>query len=122
MFPSNPLETCPVVMMVSFCMEGNRFWQGLIPPMLIFGITRAPSIYYINALGLYVGRGSRWGVWGVEYSLLFLAALLLFKISKDQWGEVSAFASMCFFIYIIYQIGPYGRHELNFTETYSVFF
>ncbi len=43
---------------------------------------KPPVILLINALGLPIGGGSRWGVWLVELGLLFLAALLGFKLIK----------------------------------------
>ena len=121
MLPSNPLENLPHRDDGVFLYGGREVLAGHTP-YIDFWDHKGPSIYYINALGLYVGHGSRWGVWGMEYLLLFLTTLLLYKISRDRWGDVSAFASVCFFAYIIFQIGPYNRHESNFTETYSVFF
>jgi 4-amino-4-deoxy-L-arabinose transferase-like glycosyltransferase len=51
---------------------------------------KPPVIFLINALGLLIGGGSRWGVWLVELGLLFLAALLGFKLIKRYLGALPA--------------------------------
>ncbi|HEY2982019.1 MAG TPA: hypothetical protein VGJ22_12620, partial [Anaerolineales bacterium] len=35
--------------------------------------SKPPAIFYLNALALRLGRGSRWGIWTIEFAALLLA-------------------------------------------------
>jgi hypothetical protein len=121
MFPSNPLENLPRRDDGVFLYAGNQILSGH-SPYLSFWDHKGPAIHYINALGLCIGNGSRWGVWGIEYLLVFLTFFILYKTSRFQWGDVTAFIAVSFFAYIMLRAGTYRLHESNYTETYSVFF
>ncbi len=43
---------------------------------------KPPIIYYINALGLAISNGSRWGVWVIEFIVVLLAAYLSFRLLR----------------------------------------
>lgn len=51
---------------------------------------KAPAIYGINALGLLLGRGSTWGVAGIELLLLLTAAMLGYSLLRDAFGAAPA--------------------------------
>ncbi|NCF69048.1 MAG: hypothetical protein GWP61_24065 [Chloroflexi bacterium] len=72
-----------------FLYIGWRMLQGDIPYLDVWD-HKPPVIFLINALGLLIGGGSRWGVWLVELGLLFLAALLGFKLIKRYLGTLPA--------------------------------
>ena len=46
---------------------------------------RPPAMYYLNALGIWIGRDSRWGVWLIELVFLTLAAWLGYRLMKKLW-------------------------------------
>lgn len=78
---------------------------------------KGPAIYYINALGFYLGQGSRWGVWGIQFFSLFSAALVGYSVMKTAYGKIpSIFSSILWMLTAFYVI----RYGGNFTEEYSV--
>ncbi len=52
---------------------------------------KPPAIHYINALGLLIGRGSRYGVWSLEFVSLLSAALLGYLLMRRAFGLLPAF-------------------------------
>ena len=69
--PSNPLDRLPGRDNGVFLYGGQQILLGKIP-YLDFWDHKGPLIHYINALGLYLGNGYRWGVWGIEFIFLAL--------------------------------------------------
>jgi hypothetical protein len=47
---------------------------------------KPPAIFFIDALGLWLGGGTRWGIWGVEFIFLLGAALAAFQALKQFFG------------------------------------
>ena len=68
---------------------GSLILKGRLP-YVDFWNTKGPAIYFLNALGLYLGHGLRWGVWAIEYAFLLGSALLLFMLMRREWGAGSA--------------------------------
>ncbi len=68
---------------------GSQILKGRLP-YVDFWNTKGPGIYYLNALGLYLGRGLRWGVWAIEYLFLLGALALLFQVARRQWNAAAA--------------------------------
>jgi len=54
-----------------FLYAGQQIVDGKLP-YRDFWDSKGPGIFYINALGLFLGDGSRWGVWLVDMFDLFL--------------------------------------------------
>jgi hypothetical protein len=79
---------------------------------------KGPLIFYLNALGLFLGRGLRWGVWGLEFGFIFLAALFGFNLMKKMWGLVPAIFGTWFWLAGLNELARGG----NFTEDYSMLF
>jgi hypothetical protein len=76
MLPENPANMAwPSRDSGVFLYAGWRILSGELPYRDIWD-HKPPLIYYLNALGLVVSGGSRWGVWCIEFILLFTAALL----------------------------------------------
>lgn len=90
MLPSNPVENLPGQDNGVFLYAGQRLLAG-DTPYVDFWDHKGPLIFYVNALGLLLGAGSRWGVWLLEYVFLFFAAVGLYEISRLQkWNTVSS--------------------------------
>ena len=53
-----------------FMYMGDRLLKGDVLYVDIWD-NKGPLIFYLNALGLFLGRGLRWGVWGLEYVFLY---------------------------------------------------
>ncbi len=76
-----------------FLYIGWRMLQGEIPYRQLWD-HKPPMIFFIDALGLFIGGGSIWGVWLLELILLFFAALLGFTLIKRFLGSLPALFSL----------------------------
>jgi hypothetical protein len=56
--------------------------------------SKPPAIFYANAVGLWLGRGSRWGVWIIELIALLAAATISFHTTRKLWGIWPALAGL----------------------------
>jgi len=72
-----------------FLYIGEQILNGKIPYRDVWD-HKPPAIYYINALGLLIGKGSRWGVWFLEFLSLYFAGVLGFILMKRAFGIVPA--------------------------------
>ena len=77
---------------------------------------KPPFIFFVNALGLWLGNGSVWGVWALEAVSLLATALLGFSLLYSASGVLPAFLAMLAFLGNLLHILLGG----NFTEEYSL--
>jgi 4-amino-4-deoxy-L-arabinose transferase-like glycosyltransferase len=61
-----------------FVYIGQQILQGKIPYRDVWD-HKGPLIYYIDALGLFIGRHSQWGIWLIE-GICIAASLILFYL------------------------------------------
>lgn len=86
---ANPLFDKPARDGGFFMYAGSQILDGKIPYQ-DFWDSKGPAIFYTNALGLWLGGGSRWGVWLVEFLCIFgMFAVLLHALTK-RWGMGAA--------------------------------
>ena len=78
---------------------------------------KPPFIFYINALGLLLGKGSGWGVWGIEVAFLFSTLLLSFLTLRRKVQPIASLllTMAAFLTSFQYMSG-------NFTEEYALLF
>jgi hypothetical protein len=77
---------------------------------------KGPLIYYIDALGLWAGQGSLWGVWLLEALLLWCAALLGYAVMRQAFGNIgAAFGSLLWLAAL-----PFLSGRGNHTEEYAI--
>lgn len=95
---ANPLKIFPSLDNGYYLYTGQMILRGGTP-YLDFWESKPPAIFYINALGLLLGRGTRWGVWGLEFVCLCAAVLLGFGVMRRRWGELPAWlGSFCWLL------------------------
>ncbi len=121
MFPSNPLDSLPGRDNGVFLYGGQQILLGNAP-YVDFWDHKGPLIYIINALGLFLGQGLRWGVWSLEFVFMLLSAYGIYRLNRDHWGFLGGFVSLCFWGYGVYKAGSYHFQDSNFTETYTILF
>ncbi len=101
----------------AFMYIGSRILHGDAPYLAAWD-SKPPGTFLVSAAGLWIGRGTRWGVWIIEFTLLSIAAILGYTALRKQFGVgVALFSSV---------IWLYGLNSLliggNMTEEYSLFF
>lgn len=101
LLPSSPLNM-PLTFRDSgvFLYVGWRILNGELPYRDIWD-HKPPIIFYVNALGLALGNGSRWGVWFLEFIALFLAAFIGFHLIKRIFGTHPAILSTFLWLFIL---------------------
>ena len=94
LLPASPLNM-PLTYRDSgvFLYMGWRILHGEIPYRDLWD-HKPPVIFYVDALGLALANGSRWGVWLIELCSLFIAAYLGFKLVKRAFGASPAVVSL----------------------------
>jgi hypothetical protein len=100
-----------------FMYMGDQLLKGKLLYVDIWD-NKGPLIFYINALGLFLGQGYRWGVWGMEFIFVFLSAFLGFITIKRMWGLAPAIFATCLWLVGFNNVMRGG----NFTEDYSLLF
>jgi hypothetical protein len=63
----------------------NTFLKGGLPYVSAME-TKPPGIFFIDALALWIGKGTRWGVWLVEFVFLILTTGVSFYLFYRQFG------------------------------------
>ena len=114
---ANPLFDKPARDGGFFLYAGGQILDGKIP-YEDFWDSKGPGIFYINALGLFVGGGSRWGVWFVEFVCVFGALLLLYTTLSKRWGLGAALFGVTLAGLGLRAVLGYG----NYTEEYALLF
>lgn len=77
---------------------------------------KPPAIFYINALGLALGRGSRWGIWVLEWLSLTSAGILCGLYLRRYFGGLTAALATAAFILNL----TFFHQGGNFTEEYAL--
>ena len=96
---------------------GSEILKGRLP-YVDFWDTKGPAIYYLNALGLYLGHGLRWGMFGFEFVSVLTSFVLLFSRMRRQWGVGAAAFGV-----IVAMVGLNSvLNSGNLTEEYSLLF
>jgi hypothetical protein len=79
---------------------------------------KPPGIHYLNALALFLGQGSRWGIWLLEFIFLFLSVLLSHALLSRLWGKIAAlFGTLLWLCGLAFTL-----YNGNYTEEYSLLF
>src|SRR5574338_310520 len=68
---ANPLYQAPNRDGGLFMYMGDQLLEGKVLYTDIWD-NKGPLIFYLNALGLFLGKGYRWGGWGLEVIFVFL--------------------------------------------------
>lgn len=78
---------------------------------------KQPLLYALNALGLWLGGGSAWGVWALELAFFMIALTLLYFLLRRSLGPLASTALPLTVFLTIYLI-----MSGNFSEEYAIFF
>ena len=116
---TNPLYSLPGRDGSFFLYTGNQLLKGKLLYVDIWD-HKAPLIFYINAFSLWIGHGSLWGLWLVEYLFLFFSAITGFSFMKKLWGPTPALFGTLVWLFTLNII--FELKGGNFTEEFSLLF
>ena len=114
---ANPLTTVPTRDSGSYLYTGRLILRGEVPYINAWD-SKPPAIFYINALGLWLGRGTRWGVWLLEFLFLYSAAVIGYRTLRKMWQPGAAVFGMIFWIWGLDELFWKG----NLIEEYPLLF
>ncbi len=98
-----------------FLYVGQQISQGKVPYRDVWD-HKGPLIYYINAIGLAITGGSRWGVWFIEYLNIFFSAVIGQITLQRSFGKTaSIFATVAWLLALSRTL-----NGGNFTEEYAL--
>ena len=117
MIQANPLTTPLGRDNGFFLYAGSQVLKGNTP-YIDFWDSKGPGVFYVNALGLFIGKGTRWGVWFLEFLFLFISSILFYLSSQKKWGHSAALIANIAWLFGMSRVFEGG----NFTEEYSLLF
>lgn len=79
---------------------------------------KPPAIFFIDAAGLWLGKGGRWGIWSVEFLFLLGAILAGYQALKRSYGSGPAILGSLIWLSGLALVLEGG----NFTEEYALLF
>jgi hypothetical protein len=77
---------------------------------------KPPLIFIINAVGLWISRGSTWGVWALEAIGILAAVSMAFSILKKSLGNIAAALGIVSGLTLLLLT----LHGGNYTEEYAI--
>jgi len=114
---ANPYFATPNRDSGMFLYFGRMILYGKTPYRDIWD-NKPPGVYFINALGLWIGQDTRWGVWLLEWVFLLTAIILGYRLLKDVYGKTAAILGTLAWLLGLKQVLNYG----NGVEEYSLLF
>jgi hypothetical protein len=95
---SNPAHTIPKTDYGAFAYIGRIILQGKLPYLDAWD-NKPPAIYYLNALGLWLGHNTRWGIFAIQLFMLYAASQLSFWLIDYLWGDFPAWVGTLAWLY-----------------------
>jgi hypothetical protein len=89
LFQANPGVSLPDRDYGIFAYIGQQIVLGRLPYKDAWD-HKPPAIFYVDALGLWMAHGLRWGIWAIEFVLLFAAIWMSYALLKKLWGVLPA--------------------------------
>ncbi|MBI5964600.1 MAG: glycosyltransferase family 39 protein [Chloroflexi bacterium] len=114
---SNPSLSYPGRDSGIFLYIGSLILKGKLPYLAAWE-NKGPLVFYINALGIFLSDGSRWGVWLLEFLFLFVAGCMTYIVLKRLMGILPALAGTLVWVAAVGNALQGG----NYSEEYSLLF
>lgn len=113
----NPLFSYPGRDAGIFMYVGSLILKGKVPYLDVWE-NKGPLVFYINALGLSLGEGSRWGIWLMEFLFLCGAVWLCYSLIRSIMGGIPALIG----VFVMVAAAGNVLQGGNYSEEYSVLF
>lgn len=95
----------------------NTLLKGEVPYISALE-TKPPGIFFIDAFALWIGHGTRWGIWLIEFIYLFASGCIGFYLFHRQFGFGPALIASAVWLLGLKLTLEGG----NLTEEYSLLF
>jgi len=80
--------------------------------------SKPPAIFYTDAFALKLGRGTRWGIWLVEFLFLYGSIFISYLLINKLWGKLPALFGVFVWSWGLNHVLDGG----NYTEEYPLLF
>jgi hypothetical protein len=114
---ANPLTTLPSRDGGIYAYFGRIILEGKLPYIYAWD-SKPPGLFYLNALALWLGRGTRWGIWLMEYIFLLAATVIGYKLMRNLWRSGAAIFGTIIWLLGLNAVLSGG----NYTEEYPLLF
>lgn len=99
----------------TFQYVGHRLLEGQVLYVDVWD-QKPPLIYYLNALGVWLGGGGRWGVWFLSFCAVGSAIVLSVKLLRRGFGLALALLVTSLWLLAYFQLIDDG----NMTEEFAL--
>ena len=118
LFPSNPWNmTLPSRDSGVFLYMGWRLLNGDVPYRDVWD-HKPPLIYFVDALGIALSPDSLWGIWTLQFLLIFFTLFFVYRLLDQEFGLYAALAGVIVLTSGLLTILEKG----NVTEEYALVF
>jgi len=100
-----------------FLYTGWRILNGQVPYRDVWD-HKPPVFFYINAAGLALLNGSRWGVWIIEFLSLYVATVISWRLIKGAFGTVPAILAVVLWLFGLAYVIQGGNLATEYTEVH----
>ena len=107
---ANPLNTRLERDSGIYIYVSNTLLKGGLPYVTAME-TKPPGIFFIDAFALWIGDGTRWGIWAVEFLFLFFATCIGFYFLNLRFDFGPATFRNCYLDFWIEF--DFGRRKFN---------
>ena len=114
---ANPLTTLPSRDGGIYAYLGHIILEGKFPYIYAWDC-KPPGMFYLNAFALWLGQGTRWGIWLIEYIFLLAATGIGYKLMRNLWRPGAAIFGTIIWLLGLNAVLSGG----NFTEEYPLLF
>ncbi len=114
---ANPLTTKLGHDSGNYAYAASQMLQGKTLYVAVWN-SKPPGVFFINALALWLGHGTRWGIWAIEFFSLLSTAAIGFYALQRRFGKGPALlASLAWLTGLMLTL-----EGGNYTEEYSLLF
>ena len=96
---------------------GQHMLDGKLPYRDLWD-HKGPLLYFLNAFGLLLGNGSRWGLWWLEIGILFSSAIFGYAVMRKVFSPLAGFFGSMMWLLGFAEVSNWG----NMVEEYSLVF
>jgi Dolichyl-phosphate-mannose-protein mannosyltransferase len=100
-----------------FLYIGSLILKGKLPYLDVWE-NKGPLVFYINALGLLLANGSRWGIWFLEFLVFLISGCIGYFMIKRLMGATPALVGTFVWVTAAGTVLQGG----NFSEEYALLF